>query len=375
MRRALELAKKGIGFSSPNPAVGAVIVKGGRIVGEGWHKKAGSDHAEIVAIKNVMKNSGIVTVDLEPALFSNAALYVTLEPCSHDGRTPACAKAIVAAGFKKVFVGMKDPFVKVNGRGIKYLKNHGVMVEVCKASSPLAKEIRAINQPFIKWASFGLPYVIAKAGMSLDGKIATGAGESKWITSENARIDSRLLRGRYDAVLVGAGTVKSDNPELAAHGKYKNKKLLRIVLDNKLSLSTDSKVFRDESVFVASSDLASEKNKEKYRKAGIEFKSFGKDKVSLKRLLVYLAKRKIQSVFIEGGSAVLGSFYDDSLKNRDLLDKVCFYLAPKIIGGTDSLAVFGGLGADKLSKLRNLEDVVFEMVGDDLRFEGVFNFY
>lgn len=371
MRRAIELAKKGIGFTSPNPCVGAVIVKGGQIIGEGWHRKAGEDHAEIMAIKEVMRKSGIVTVDLDPTIFRNADLYVTLEPCAHHGKTSPCAKAVLAAGFKTVFVGMKDPNKLVNGAGMNFLRKNGVEVHVCKADSKLAEEIRALNQPFIKWCTIGLPYVVMKAGISLDGKIAPIDGNSKWITSELARKDARIERSKYDAVLVGAGTVVADDPELGAHGKYRSKKLLRVIIDGKLALSPRYNVFRDENVFVACTDQASEKNKEKMHKAGIKFKSFGKQEVAIPGLLKYLGKRAIQSVFVEGGSSVHGAFFDTALKHKKVLDNVLFYIAPTLIGGGQkSLSVIGGEGAANLAKAMDLEGYQVKKIGEDVKIEG-----
>lgn len=371
MRRALDLAKKGIGFTSPNPCVGAVIVKGDYIIAEGWHKKAGTDHAEIVAMKEVMRKSGIVIVDFDPTLFHNATLYTTLEPCVHNGKTPPCVKAIVAAGFKKVCIGMKDPNKIVNGRGIRFLKENGIDVEVCKLDSKLGQEVRRINQPFIKWATYGIPYVVMKAGISLDGKIAPIDGKSKWITSEKARKDARIERSKYDVVLVGAGTVVNDDCELAAHSKYRGKKLLRVIIDRKLALSPRYNVFRDENVFVATTDLASERNKKKMKDAGIKFKSFGKDAVLIPRLLKYLGGRGIQSVFVEGGSSVHGMFFDTALKNKKILDNVLFYIAPTLIGGGQkSLSVIGGEGAENLAKAMDLEKYSVKIIGEDVKIEG-----
>lgn len=375
MRRAVELARKGEGFTSPNPCVGAVIVKGGEVVAEGWHSEAGDDHAEIVAIKQMMKKSGIVTVDLEPALFHNATLYVTLEPCCHHGKTSPCVNTIVQAGFNKICIGMKDPFKKVNGRGIKYLRKHGIEVELCRQGTGLASEIRNLNQPFIKWAETGLPYVIMKTGMSLDGKIATVTGQSKWITDEKSRQDAKFQRSKCDAVLVGAGTIKSDDPELAGAPQYRVKNLLRVVIDSDLNLPLEAKIFRDKNVLVACSNQANAKNKTRYKKAGIPFKLLGKSEVSILRLLKHLGSRNIQSVFVEGGSHVNGSFYDEALSNSMVMDKILYYVAPLLIGGEKSLSVVGGLGSQKLSKSLKLKNYSVNKTGDDLKIEGVFNYY
>lgn len=350
MKRAATLAKKGEGFVSPNPCVGAVIVKNGKIIGEGWHKKAGMDHAEIVAIKDVLNKGGNL---------KDTDLYVTLEPCCHCGKTPPCIDAVLKYGFKNVFIGMIDPFVQVKGRSVKILKKKGIQVEICIGK--IADEIRALNQPFIKWATLGLPYVIMKAGMSLDGKIATSAGESKWITSEQARIDGKFERNKCDAVLVGAGTVSADNPELGDK--------LRVIIDAKLDLNVKSKVFRNKNVFVACTDEAVAKNKVKFKKSGIEFKSLGKNRISVEKLLKFLGKRGIQSVFVEGGSEVNGSFFDEKM-----IDKVIFYIAPKLIGGK-GLPVIGGKGIEKLSEVMEFKNFSVDKIGKDLKAVGVLNFY
>ncbi len=375
MKRAVELAKKSLGFTSPNPVVGAVIVKGGEIVAEGYHKKAGDEHAEIIAMRELMKKTGLVTVDFDPSLFENATLYVTLEPCSHNGKTAPCSRAIVAAGFKKIYIGMKDPFSKVNGRGIAFLKKNGIEVKVLKVGTELANEIRDLNQPFVKWATMGLPYLIMKAGMSLDGKIATASGESKWITGEKARKDSRRERSLCDAVLVGSGTVVADDPELAPTGIYKKKNLLRIIIDPKLKLPLSKQIFRDGNVIVLCSKLASKANLEKFKRAGVKVKSFGSDIVPIKTALKYLGKIGVQSVFVEGGSGVHGHIHDAFLRDKSLIDRVLFYQSPKIIGGDKSLSVVGGVGLSKLSSLKTLEEVNYEVLDDDLRISGVFNSY
>lgn len=375
MKRAIELAKKGLGFTSPNPCVGAVIVKGGEVVAEACHKKAGDEHAEILAMKELMKKTGLVTVDFDPSLFENASLYVTLEPCSHNGKTSSCAKAVAAAGFKKVYVGMKDPFKKVNGRGISYLKQNGIDVEVLKVGTELAREIQNFNQPFIKWATTSLPYLVMKAGMSLDGKIATSKGESKWITGEKARKDARFERSLCDAVIIGVGTVIADDPELAAHGNFRRKDLLRVVIDPKLRCPLNKSVFRDKNVIVFHSKIATKKNIGKFKKAGIRLKSFGNGKISVKSGLKYLVKMGVQSVFVEGGCGVHGYFYDSFLRDDKIIDKVLFYQAPKIIGGEKSLSVVGGEGVSKLKSVKNLENVKYEVLGDDLKISGVFNEY
>lgn len=375
MRRAIELAKKGEGFTSPNPCVGAVIVKGGQIVAEGWHEKAGGDHAEIVAIKQMMQKSGIMTVDIEPMLFHNATLYVTLEPCAHTGKTPPCVKAVATAGFSKVVIGMKDPFAKVNGKGISFLKKHGIKVSVLKPGSKLAEEVRAINQPFIKSVIQGLPYLTLKAGLSLDGRIATSTKDSKWITNEKSRMDAKLERSKCDAVIIGARTVFNDNPELAAVGMYKSKNLLRVIVGDKLNFDESMKVFRDSNVLIACSDAMPSKLKRKFLDAGISLKSFGKKKVVFKKLLKYLVSKGVQSAFVEGGSVLNGSLFDENLSDSKLIDRVLFYYAPKLIGGSNSTSVIGGIGVEKISQSLEIIKTKVDFIEGDLKYEGLINFY
>ncbi len=360
MRRAIELSLKGRGWTSPNPCVGAVIVKGDKIVAEGWHKKAGENHAEIVAIKKC---------SLE--VLKDSTMYVTLEPCSHIGKTNSCAEAIVKVGIKKVYVGMKDPFKKVNGKGIYYLKKNKVDVELCSLQSDFFKEINFLNQPFLKCVKKSMPYVVLKSGMTLDGKIATGDGDSKWITSKISRMDARVERSLCDAVLVGFNTVKLDNPLLAPIPKYSKKKFLRVVIDPKLDLDLKHKIFRDKNVFVACCDLASSAHKKKFLSAGVEFKSFGKEDVSLNLLLSFLLKEKdVQSIFVEGGSATNGLFFDNKL-----VDKIIFYIAPKLLGGKDNLSVIGGDGILKVAKSVLLKEIKIDRIGKDFKVEGFSEIY
>lgn len=235
--------------------------------------------------------------------------------------------------------------------------------------------ISGINQPFIKWVSTGIPYVTMKAGMSLDGKIATSKKESKWITSELSIVDGKIERSKCDAVIVGSGTVKADNPRLKAYGKYSNKYILKVILNKKLDLNLRYKIFKDKNVFVACTDLASNKNKNQYRETGIKFKSFGKKEISIESLLKYLGKSSVQSVFVEGGGITNGYFFSSFLKNKKLLDKVIFYVAPKLMGGQNSLSVIGGNGIDKLKNVVEFKSFESQKIGSDFRVTGIINFY
>ncbi|PIR75008.1 MAG: riboflavin biosynthesis protein RibD [Candidatus Magasanikbacteria bacterium CG_4_9_14_0_2_um_filter_42_11] len=366
MTQAVLFAEKGIGKTSPNPAVGAVLVQNGKIIGKGYHKKAGTAHAEILAIRNALSHG------FDP---KGATLYVTLEPCCHFGKTPPCTDALLKYGIKDVVMGSVDPFPKVHGKGRDALQRGGVSVSVLSKQSPLFQDILSLNQQYLKWADTGLPYVTLKAGMSLDGKIATRAGESKWITSEKARTDARLERSRADAVLIGAGTVRSDDPVLAAHGAYKKKDMLRVILDPRLSLPTTHHVFRDEHVFVATTNRASEKDKERFEKAGIVFKSFGPTRISLKRLLQYLGKEDIQHVFVEGGSGTHGYFVDDVRLDSLMIDRVLFYVEPILLGGDGAVPVVGGHGRKYVKNAVHLSQTSVQDIGGTLKITGYVNRY
>ena len=354
MKQALTLAKKGMGFTAPNPNVGAIIVKNKKIIGRGYHKGAGNDHAEIVAIKDALakKNS-----------LKGSTLYVNLEPCCHQGQTGPCVSEIVRFGVKKVVVAHKDPSRKVNGKGLRFLKQNAVEVVV----GVMENEARSINQPFLKIHKTGLPFVTLKAGISLDGKIATRSGKSEWITNALSRKHGHELRDDYDAIVVGANTVIIDNPVLACS----RGPLLRVIVDGRLRVSPSSRVFRDEDVFVACSNLASAARLQKFDKAGVKVASFGGKRVAIKKLLKYLHKEfGVQSVFVEGGGGVNGSFVD-----AGMVDDVYFYVSPEIIGGKEAVGVVGGKGAKDLKKSLKLKKVDVKMLENDILVHGVINEY
>ncbi|MBT3865138.1 bifunctional diaminohydroxyphosphoribosylaminopyrimidine deaminase/5-amino-6-(5-phosphoribosylamino)uracil reductase RibD [Candidatus Peregrinibacteria bacterium] len=354
MKQAVALALKARGFTSPNPLVGAVVVRNGKIIGRGYHKKAGEDHAEVAAFKDALKKKNAV---------KGSTLYVNLEPCSHFGATPPCVEEIVEMGVKKVCFSHIDPSKKVNGKGARFLRKNGVEVK----NGVLENEARLVNQPFLKMAKSGMPYVTLKAGMSLDGKIATKKGSSKWITSGASREHARSLRVSYDAIVVGAGTVIADNPRLNMGGG----KSLRVIVDGKLRSSLKSRVFCDENVFVAYSGLASAGNVEAFEGANVKMKSFGKNKVDVKKMLAYLAKEfGIQSVFVEGGGEVHGSFVDASL-----VDDIYFYIAPKIIGGEDAVDVVKGGGVSNLKDVLKFKKTDVSKLKDDILIHGIVNEY
>lgn len=349
MEQALELARNGLGSVSPNPPVGAVVVRDGEILSTGFHAKFGGAHAEVEAI------SGIDC--------SGADLYVTLEPCCHFGKTPPCTDLIISSGIRRVFCGMKDPYHEVSGRGVEALMSAGIDVFVVDGDFP---EVRRFYQPYIKSILTGLPFVTLKAGLSLDGKIALSSGESKWITSKDARNDARLQRGYCDAVLVGSGTVLADNPHLASPT---GGSLLRVVVDRKLSLDTTLEVFRDEDVFVATTELADASDRNLFRSHNIEFGVFGKDSLDITSLLTSLFDRGVRHVFVEGGSAIHSIFLNAFARGEKVVDRVLLYFAPLVIG-VDGLPFFTNNSPGSLSDIKRFSSVTSTVIGGDVRVEG-----
>lgn len=326
MRAALREARRGLGHTSPNPAVGAVTVRGGRIVARGFHRSAGKPHAEIEAIA-ALKN---------PKLASGATIYVTLEPCSTHGRTPPCVDAIVRAGFARVVIGAIDPNPAHAGRGVGLLKKAGIEVR----AGVLEEECRELNVAFNKWIVTGMPYVIAKAALSLDGRLTRPAGEGQWLSSASSRADAQKLRASVDAILVGAGTVRADNPRLTVRGVKSARQPWRVVLAGKTPLPKDAHLFTDE-----------------HRDRTLVFR--GKN---LRAVLRELGRKQITSVLIEGGGKVLGEAFD-----RKLVDRVQFYLAPILCGGPDAI---GGLGAASSLAALALKNPRYTKIGNDVCVVG-----
>ncbi|MBI4994695.1 bifunctional diaminohydroxyphosphoribosylaminopyrimidine deaminase/5-amino-6-(5-phosphoribosylamino)uracil reductase RibD [Candidatus Peregrinibacteria bacterium] len=344
MHRAIELAGRGTGFVSPNPLVGAVFVKNGKIISDGFHKKFGGDHAEIVALKNAGKNK---------ISLAGSTLYINLEPCIHSGKTPPCVPALIAAGISRVKIAMKDPNPLVSGRGISALRRAGIKVDV----GYLEREAKALNEKFIKWMKTGMPFVSMKVAMSLDGKIATRTGDSKWITGEGSRKYVKRIRDEHDAILVGAGTVLKDNPVL----KGKIREPLRVILDSKLTLPFTEKVFRNNNVFIALTSKAPQFKINALIKRRINFKIFKGEKIPLRPLLRFLSGKNISSVLVEGGSEIFGSAIDEKL-----VDKFYWFIAPKIIGGQGAKPAVGGKGVFKMAQAMDLKDFRIEKSGKDI---------
>ena len=353
MREALRIARHAEGRTSPNPLVGAVIVRDGRVIAEGWHRKAGTPHAEIHALR------------MAGELARGATLYVTLEPCSHYGRTGPCAKAVAEAGIARVVVAMQDPNPKVAGRGMAMLREAGVEVRC----GVLAEEAARLNEVFLHWITTGLPFVALKTAMTLDGKIATRTGDSQWITGEPARLRVHELRDMYDAILVGIGTVLHDDPSLTTRlPDRQGKNPLRVVLDSMARTPLSARLLTDGAAptLIAVTTRAPQERVEALRQAGAEVLVCGEGaQVDAEALLRALGAREISSVLVEGGGSV-----NEALLAARLVDKVYAFVAPKLVGGRDALTPVEGVGAERLSDAVTLTGLAAETVGEDVLLTG-----
>ena len=354
MRQALALAREGLGLTNPNPLVGAVIVRDGEIVGRGCHQRAGMEHAEILALRQAGERA------------RGATLYVNLEPCCHTGRTAPCTRALIAASLNRVVAGIEDPNPLVAGRGVHELREAGIQVSV----GVLEGECRQLNEVFIKYISTGSPFVTAKVAMTLDGKIATRTGESRWITGEAARQKAHQLRSQVDAILVGARTVQTDDPELTVRlpGRTWPRQPLRVILDSKLSISLVYKVFQDgQNTLVVCTEQAPAERLVALEKKGISWLILPSQegRVDLSALVQELGKRTISHLLIEGGGEVIGV----ALKAR-IVDKVVFFIAPKILGGGAAVPAVGGPDLDCLAEASSLTGVTVDRVGEDILVAG-----
>jgi diaminohydroxyphosphoribosylaminopyrimidine deaminase/5-amino-6-(5-phosphoribosylamino)uracil reductase len=353
MRRALELAARGRGYVEPNPLVGAVVVRDGQVVGEGWHERFGGPHAEVHALAQA-----------GPAA-RGATLYVTLEPCCHYGKTPPCTEAIVRAGIRRVVAALTDPFPEVAGRGGAQLQAAGVEYVVGLAEA----EARRLNAPYLTLVTQGRPYVHAKWAMSLDGKLAPRSGPSRWLTGPAARQRSHQLRGRMDAILVGIGTVLADDPLLTPRPPGPRTPL-RIVLDHKGRLPLTSQLVRtarEAPLLVAVTPQAPQDHLQNLRQQGCEvlFLSAPTAAQQVVELLAELGRRRLTNLLVEGGSAVLGSFLD-----ADRIDEVHVFLAPCLLGSTVAPPALGGAGRPTLAEALRLADLEVERLGEDLYIHG-----
>ncbi len=351
MREALRIARNAEGRTSPNPLVGAVVVKDGKIIAEGWHRQAGTPHAEVHAL------------NMAGELARGATLYVTLEPCSHFGRTPPCANKIIDAGISRVVAAMSDPNPKVAGRGFELLRAAGVAVEV----GLLEAQARELNEDFIKWVTRRLPFVTMKFACSLDGKIATVAGESQWISGEASRRFTHHLRDLNDAILIGVGTVLADNPSLTTR-LVEGKNPVRVIVDSRARTPLDSTVVNDKSArtIIATTTNAPQEKISALKARGVEIITAGDaERVDLKLLMQELAEREITSVLVEGG----GTIHFAMLK-AGLVDKVLAFVAPKIIGGSGALTAVEGAGFEKLSDAVELKNFTASTFGEDILLSG-----
>jgi diaminohydroxyphosphoribosylaminopyrimidine deaminase / 5-amino-6-(5-phosphoribosylamino)uracil reductase len=352
MRRALRLAAKAKGRTSPNPMVGAVLVRGGRVVGEGYHTRAGEPHAEIVALSNAKERA------------RGSTLYLNLEPCAHQGRTPPCAPVVARSGVKRAVIGMEDPNPRVKGKGIRALERAGVKVRL----GVMEEECRRLNEAFCKHITTGLPFVILKAAATLDGKIATRNGDSKWISSEASRRLVHRLRNEVDGIIVGIGTILKDNPLLTARIPG-GKDPYRIILDAHLGTPESAQVIGtlpSKTILITTEKAPREKVK-RLLERGVQVWSLGSvgGKVDLKMCLAKLGEMGMMSLLVEGGSRIYGSFLDEGLA-----DKLILFLAPRLMGDAQALSIFGGRGVGRLQEAALLKDMRLKRVGGDVVIEG-----
>ncbi len=356
MQQALCLARKGLGRTWPNPMVGAVVVKAGRVIGSGWHHRTGEAHAEVLALRQ----AGLAA--------RGATLYVTLEPCSHQGKTPPCAPRVLQSGVTRVVVAMQDPNPKVSGRGLTLLRRAGVQVEV----GLLRDESRQLNEVFIKRITTGLPFVLSKAALSLDGKIASATGSSQWITGLPARRYAHQLRAMTDAVIVGSGTLNTDDPLLTVRlsKPMRKDRPWRIILEGDRPVNLQSKLFKNEEVPRVILATAQTKHEGPYPKH-VEVwhlpSKGNKKKVDIGKLLARLGERECSLVMVEGGAETHASFFGlDQPRGKNWVDRVHFIYAPKLIGGRRAPSVIGGVGVQHPDVALHLEKISWETLGSDI---------
>ncbi|MCH2310282.1 MAG: bifunctional diaminohydroxyphosphoribosylaminopyrimidine deaminase/5-amino-6-(5-phosphoribosylamino)uracil reductase RibD [SAR202 cluster bacterium] len=351
MHLALEASKKSLGICNPNPAVGAVIVKDGVVLSTGWTDKPGFDHAEKMAIQNCQSD------------LTGSSLYVTLEPCCHYGRTPPCTDLIINSGISEIYISVKDPDKRVNGKGIQTLLNAGLTVEVGDNEF----ESQKIMESHFKYSRTLLPFVTVKFAMSLDGKITTNSGESKWITNEKSRDYVHFLRAINDGVMIGSKTAMIDNPTLTSRGKHapeSGRQPMRILLDSSLKTPTDFNIFNaDAKTLVATSNDTDVINLPN----GHVIKKIGKNngKLNLDEILKILGEMQIKSVLIEGGSQLIGDFFD-----KKKIDKIQAFVSPKIFGGHQAKSPVGGKGSETMKDIEKLSDISYKTFDDDFLITG-----
>ena len=356
MRMALRQARKGLGRTTPNPAVGAVVVREGKVIASGYHKRVGVNHAEVDALYKIGGKGK-----------KGDVLYVTLEPCNHQGKTPPCTEAILKSGIKRVVVGMKDPNPKVFGGGFKFLKNKGVEV----STGVLEAACRHQNEFFIKYVSTGRPFVVAKSALTLDGWTATSTGDSWWISNEKSRQFVHRLRDRVDGVMVGVGTVLADNPSLTTRlGNRKGRDPVRVVVDTHLRIPDSAKVLNNDSpamTLMAVGDRVSPERLKRINKENVSILvcPIKDGRIDLIALMHGLVKKSITSILVEGGATLMGSM----IRER-LIDKYYFFQAPKILGGDDGIPMALGPGPERIRECLNLRDIRTRRFGSDMMIRG-----
>lgn len=353
MQRALELAIQGQGHVEPNPMVGCVIVQGAEIIGEGWHRWFGGPHAEVEALKLAGRRA------------EGAAMYVTLEPCCHQGKTPPCTAAIVEAGIARVVIAHPDPFPKVDGGGIAELQRAGIKVKV----GLLEAEARQLNAPYLTLRQKGRPWIIAKWAMTLDGKTATRTGFSRWISNEQSRKVVHALRGRVDAIMIGRQTARLDNPLLTARPPGP-RTALRVVVDTRASLASDSQLVRtarEVPVIVAVGEESPKAERRRLEKSGCEVLVCGGETRAqrLDQLIRELGRREMTNVLLEGGGQLAGCLLD-----AGQIDEAHVFIAPKLIGGTAARSPIGGEGIDEMPQAFIFDKPHIEQLGSDIYFHG-----
>lgn len=355
MARALALAARGLGLTSPNPPVGAVVVHRGRVVGEGCHRHAGGPHAEVLALRRA------------GAQAQGATLYVTLEPCCHlEKRTPPCVPAVIASGITRVVVAVRDPNPKVRGRGLTLLRQAGLRVDAGIGRA----DAERLLEPYTTWITTRRPFVILKVAATLDGKIATATGESRWITGPAARTLVHQARARADAIVTGIGTVLADDPSLTARvGSGQGRTPLRIVLDPSLRIPRHAKVLRDglAPTVIVTTARASHAQRAAVQKIGAEVLVLPskRGRIAWSALLSELGRRGIASLLIEGGADV-----NASALREGVVDRVLYFLAPRLLGGQDAVGAIGGRSPAQLSEALTLKRVTVTRVGPDILVEG-----
>ena len=356
MRMALRQARKGLGRTSPNPAVGAIVVREGKVIASGYHKRAGANHAEVEALKKIGGKGR-----------KGDVLYVTLEPCNHHGRTPPCTEALIKSGIKRVVVGMTDPNPKVSGGGCEFLKGKGIEVK----TGVLEPACRHLNEFFLKHTSTGRPFVVAKSALTLDGWTATSTGDSGWITNEKSRQFVHRLRDRVEGVMVGVGTVLADDPSLTTRLRNRRgRDPVRLIVDTHLRIPSEAKVLNNDSpamTLIAVGDEVSPGRLEAVskNKASIFVCPMKKGRIDLAALMDVFGEKSITSLLVEGGSTLMGSM----IRER-LIDKFYIFQAPKLLGGNDGFPMASGPGPKRIRECLNLRDIRTRRLGSDMLIRG-----